>query len=384
EEKNSSLILKQERFNEKTNQVWQIPIIIQTANKEIRTLLRKKSQIISLPKNTNLIKLNREFKGFYRTEYNNEHLNNIKSYISQKKITVLDRTEIQNDLFNLTLINKIPISEYLDFIKAYENERSLSVLQDIYENLFSIYRIFSQEPYWNKIWPKFKDIMKKPFQNALIELGWNPKKNESQEDAILRPLSISYLSFSEDIETISKGLALFKNPESLHPDIKGSIYALAAKNNGATTFKTLLKHYEKTESPEEKVKILSALYKFKDEKILKSSLDFALSENVRIQDLGTVFSSLSSNPEIRQIFLPWTKENWRKLEKYKNTHFVFIGLLKSLITSYVGREKEEEIREFLNSKETGYEKTKANAFELMQINTNWLNNNKTILENYFS
>lgn len=382
-QKNNSLILEQERFNAKTNQFWQIPIIIQTTGKEIRTLLTKKSQEIPLPANVKLIKLNKESEGFYRTQYTNEHLNKIKPDISQNKLSVLDKTEIQNDLFNLTLINKTPINNYLDFLKSYENEKSLAVLQDIYSNLYSTYFIFSQEPYWNQIWPKYKDIMKKPFKNSLNKLGWNPKENESQEDALLRALSIGYLSFSEDPTVISKGLELFKNPESLHPDIKGSIYALAAKNNGESTFKTLLNHYEKTQSPEDKVKILSAMCKFKDEKILKSSLDFALTDKVRAQDLRTVFANINSNPNLRPLFLNWTKNNWNKLSKYQKTHFVFMGLLEAMITSYTGKQKEEEIRSFLKQKKVAYKKTQANAFETMRLNTNWLNNNSKILEDYF-
>ena len=60
-----------------------------------------------------------------------------------------------------------------------------------------------------------------------------------------------------------------------------------------------------------------------------------------------------------------------------------MAILQSLITSYTGKQKEKEIHQFLESKNTGYKKTKANAFEVMQINTEFLKKNLPVLENYF-
>mgnify|MGYP001566580248 CR=1 FL=1 len=384
---NSSLILKQKDFSQsKNDKLWKIPIVIKTENKTINTLMTKKTQKLDID-NSNWFKLNSNQEGFYRVQYEKDNLEKLKELMGKKDLSTIDRWGIQNDLFNLTINDNITLDIYLDFIKHYNKEENYFVLEDIASNMRYIYTIFSNEKFWSKIWSNFKSHINSPFKETFNKLGWNPKKGEKEEDSLLRALTISYLGFAEDKEITSTAIKKFNefvNSSSLNPDLSGVIYSLAARNSNGETFSNLVEKYTKIEIIEEKIKLLASLYRFKNPAILKNSLDFALSENVRIQDLRTVFGSLSSNPDIRQILLPWIKENWKKLEKYKNTHFVFMGLIESLIVSYVGKEKEEEIRSFLDSKETGYEKTKANAFELMQINTNWLENNSRILENYFS
>lgn len=387
QEKNN-LILTQKRFNSKEKTLWKIPLVIKTNNSVIKTLLTNKSQTLPLPKNTEWFKLNNEKEGFYRVKYSSENLKKLQNLIQKDKLSPINRGQIQEDLFNLTLIGEAPLTDYLDLIKFYNKETSPFVLENLFSNLYNINFIFSEEENWKNIWPKFKNHIKEPFLNNFQRLTWNPNKKESHDDSILRPLTISYLSFAEEKQIIEKGLEYFSKlltqSDLIHPDIKGSIYTLAARVGNSQTYNSLIKIYSNTQSPEEKVKILSSLYKFNNLDVLKESLNFSLTKNVRIQDLRTIFGSINSNPLIRPIYFPWIKENWLKLEHFKRTHFVFMGLLESLITTYATKEKEKEIKQFLESKHTGYNKTKANAFEIMQINTNWLNKNKKDLEKYFS
>jgi len=141
--------------------------------------------------------------------------------------------------------------------------------------------------------------------------------------------------------------------------------------------------YKKTSSPEEKVKLLSSLYRFRNPKLLERSLDFSLTKNVRTQNLRTVFGSITSNPSSEKIIFQWVRKNWSKLSKYQNTHFVFMGLLESIILPHTGEKNKKKLRAFIKSKKIKYKKTQANAFERLDINTRWVKNNKSSLENYY-
>jgi len=388
-QQNERLILTQKRFSHSPindKKIWKIPLTIKTDSSSTRRLMDKKTEEISF-KEIKWFKINEDQKGFYRVEYTSEYLSKLKTLIKNKQLSVFDRWGIQNDLFNLTKANQTTLDVYLDFIKSYNNEESRFVLEDIFSHLSYIYIIFSQSPSWEKIWHKFKTHIKQPFQKSFQKLTWNPKENESQEEAILRAISLSFLTFVEEPEIIKTGMEKFQNsinnPNSIHPDLKGPTYSLVAKNGDRKIYNQLISLYEKSKSPEEKVKLLAAMSKFKDKKILETYLNYSLTNKVRIQDLRTVFSTPSANPYLRPIFFPWAKANWKKLNKFKNTHFVFMTLLESIITSYTGKENKLKIKSFLDAKKIGYEKTKANAFETMDINTKWLNRNELILENYF-
>lgn len=386
----SHLALTQQKFSQialKDKTIWKIPLTIKTETETIKKLMDKKTAQISLNADTKWFKINEDQKGFYRVGYTSSQLVNLKIPIEKKQLSIFDRWGVQNDLFNLTLSSHTSLDKYLDFIDLYKKETSRFVLEDIYSNLSQIYLVFSQEKIWEDIWPKFKTHLKEPFLQSLKKLTWSPKENESQEDALLRAVAISFLTFIEDIETIKTGKNKFqnacKNPDALHPDLKGVTYSLAAKNGDKATYQQLISLYEKAKSPEEKVKLLAALSKFKDKKILEAYLNYSLTNKVRIQDLRTVFGVIPLNPYFKPILFPWVKNNWKKLEELKKTHFVFMALLESLITSYTGKENKKKIKSFLDSKKTGYGKTKANAFETLEVNTTWIHNNLSVLENYF-
>jgi tricorn protease interacting factor F2/3 len=387
--KDNTLTLEQKKFNStKVNKtVWKIPLTIKTPKKTIKTLLTKKTQTLKLPANTKWFKINTNQEGFYRVKYDTKSLQALTNSLSSNQLSEFDRAGLQDDLFSLAQIQEQPLSTYFDLIKTYKNENSHFVLSSIYSNIYYTYLLFSRKDYWKTIWPKFKDHLKAPFENALKKLSWQPQLHENQNDTLLRPLSISYLAFSGHPETLKIGqqkFAQYLKNKNLHPDLKAPVLALAARKGDNKKFNSLIKLYKHTDSAEEKLKILSALYKFENPKLLTKALDFSLSSNVRIQDLRTVFSITSGNPNARSIYFPWTISNWKKLQKFQKTHFVFMGLLDSLITTYTGKQKEKELKEFLKTKKVAYEKTKTNAFEKMQMNTSLLEKNSPVLKEYFS
>ncbi len=386
-QKGANLTLTQKRFNSEKDQIWKIPLTIKTNKKIIKTLLTKKTQMIKL-QDVEWFKLNSNQEGLYRVKYTKEQLEKLKPLISEDKLSPFDKWGIQNDIFNLSLINEIYITEYLDFIKSYSSESNAFVLEDIYANINKTHKIFYEEKSLQTIWPKFRSYMQTPFQKALEKLSWNPNKKEPHNASLLRPLAISYLAFAENEVIIKEGFRKFQqfleSPYSLHPDIKGSVLSIIGRNGTEREYNKILQVYLKTNDIEEKIKLLASLYKSKNPALIKKSLDLSLSKNVRLQDMRTVFSIINSNPDARPILLNWIRQNWNKLEEFKKANFVFISLLEALITSYTGKEKEKEIRKFLKTKDIGFKKTIANSFEIMQLNTKFLESNKKVLENYFS
>lgn len=193
--------------------------------------------------------------------------------------------------------------------------------------------------------------------------------------------------FCEDPEIIDFGLRKFseylKNPESLHPDLMDVVFSIAASNGNKNTYEKMIERYLSSQHQEEKVRLLKSIGKFKDKEILKEALDFSISGKVRLQDIGYIVYSVSSNIYGKNLILPWFKENWENLKKYTNTPFLFRTLLECLITAHVGIEKEKEIRELIGNYEELYKITIAKSFEIMRINTYWLERNKDRLLAYF-
>lgn len=382
EKEESSIKLSQKRFSKKEHpETWRIPLVINTDKNQINKLFDKKDLTIKLTEKINWFKLNPEATGFYRTKYSESALNSLLPLIKNKSLSPIDRWQIQNDSFHLAYLGFIPLKTYLDLLENYKDEESYMVLSDISINIRTICTLFSYlENSEDKIKP-IKEIMIPTFKKVLKDLTWDSSENESKESKFLRISAINYLAFSKDEETILFGLKKFKefikNPEKIDKDIKYSLFYIAALNGSSEDYNFLLNLYEKSEDIEEKIKTLSALYRFENSEQINSSLSLALSNKVRLQDLRTVFSTISSNKEYRHVFLQWVGENWDKLSLTKDTHYVFQGLLETLISLYLN-DKKQEIDSFLTEKKIDYASTKSKGFERMDRRTQFINKNKDI------
>lgn len=387
---NGNLMLQQKRFvfTHKDNTTWSIPLVIQTDDKVAVELLDKAKGEITFEKNPEWFKINHGQTGFYRVRYHADNLSKLRFQVSNKALSVLDRWGIQNDIFELSINGELGLEQYLDFTRAYYDEDNYLVLSSIYQNMRNIYFVYSQEDFWNSIWPQFKDYHKDVFRKVLDRLGWEPKKDESQKDALLRGLAIRYLTFAEDADVLQKGMEKFegylKRKIELHPDVKSPIFNIAAANDDEKIYRKFLELYSKTQSPEEKRVILIALGQFKNPDILKKVLDFSLTAKVRMQDIIIVFPSVASNPYSRGVLLPWFKKNWGKIKSLEKSGKLFIRILEAFISSCVSREKEKELKQFFKIHPVKYKMTLERAFEKVERNISWLERNKKILSNYFS
>ncbi len=382
--KGNIINFKQKKFNSKNDKTtWKIPLTIKNKDKTIKQLFENENKSINITSTG--IKLNEGQNGFYRTKYDSNLLKDLSPLVLKKQLSAIDRYGIQNDLFYLCLFGEVSIDIYLDFISCYKNEDNYTVLLDLCSNLREIYNVFSLENISKESWIKFKQISIHPFKNKIKTLGFNPKEKESQQDTLTRAISINYLQFAENKETLDFCKQQFdkflKDASSVHPDIKGPVIAASAEHGDIETYKKLLETYKKTSNVEEKLKILASLFRFKDENILKQALDFSLTKEVRIQDLRTVFSMIEANSSAEKFFFNWTKNNWNKLKDLEKSPYIFMGLIRSIIILSKKGER-SEVKQFLIRNKVEYESTKANSFETVEINDEFIKNNKDILNSY--
>ncbi len=383
--KGNALELSQKRFvfNKKDNSVWPIPLSIKTGNRLFTYIMDKKSKKIPLP--SKQFKINYGQTGFYRVKYGEKELSNLKAVIADKKLPPVDRWGVQSDMFRLCRHGEITIDKYLDFIKSYSKEDSYLVLSSIFGSMQSIYFVFSHEDFWNSIWPEFGNLFRGTFSSALQRLGWEPKNNEREKDALVRDLAIRYMGFAEDKDAERKALEKLEkyvNGKELHPNIRSAVFSVAAGCD-SDVYDKMLGIYERSNSPEEKRQILSALGHFKDATTLGNALNFSISKNVRKQDIYVTFVSAASNPAARSILLDWAGRNWKQLESYRHSHRLLLYIVGSLITAYVTKDKELELKRFFRTHPVDYKMTVDKSFDRVERNILWLRKNREILAKYF-
>jgi tricorn protease interacting factor F2/3 len=368
--------LKQSRFildsGSGGKQRWIIPITARIGKSAENFLM--KSRKMSMGKSNSPIKLNLGQHGFYRVSYSDDIMEDLKAAVENRSLDEVDRWGLQNDMFNLCLAGRRKFRDYLSMVEAYEGEKSYLVLRDILDNLYSVYNIAALEKFSENI----KSFNRKFFRKHFERLGWEPVKGEPHTDSMLRPYLILALGVFGDEEILEESARRFKlfleKPESLHPDIRGAIYSLAAWQGDDRTHEQIQKMYMNAETQEQAVRFLLSLASFKDKALLRKTLGFALSQHVRTQDMFMPISATAGNPYGKEIAWPWIKENWKRIvERHGGLGQHLIGRIVESLGSMAEERREREVRAFFRKNPTpGTEMAVRQTLENIRIHARFL------------
>ena len=383
----NNLKLKQKRYllecdKKFSKGLWSIPLSLGLKKEITKKLFSKKSMTLKLPKNTLGFVANHGRKGFYRVKYDEGILLDLKMLVDQKQLSPIDRWAIQNDLFSLCVSGDEQVRNYLDFSDAYLQEDSYLASVNVAHNLASLYfRAFNE-----KFSFEIRDYAINYFRQLLYNLGWDPKKSDKHTDALLRGFVISILGKMDDDEVTQEALKRYakflKSPSSLSPDLIEPICSIAAWNGNEKTHSQLVKLYKNAKTMEEKLRFLGAMCGFKDTKLLKKSLDFSQTPEVRSQNMQLPIMKVAANPYGDKVLWPWLKKNWKKLNKKVGHGNPLFNRIVASISSVVDDSMIKDVKQFFKNNPTpGTERTQSQTIERVRINSRFLKNMKKEFSN---
>jgi puromycin-sensitive aminopeptidase len=317
-EGDNKLTLKQTRFfsspiskkHSKDNTIWNVPIRTQDARRKIQdTFLTQKSLTIKKPRGE-WIKFNSDETGFYRVDYPAPMLQALEEPIRTKKLSAtVDRLNVLRDALALAEAGELPTVQLLRLMQAYENETDYTVWVELATALNKLRNLILSQEYY----PKFEEYCRKLFRKAGRRLGWQAKPDEGHAQTLLRSLILGQLILFDDEKTLDYGVKLFKRSKSIPSDLRSVVYRAVAQRGDELDHKMFVERYKNEQFSEEKDRLGRALGQFKQEKILKKTLEFSMSDNVRAQDTAGIFYSCWSNKKGTVLAWKFTKENWATL-----------------------------------------------------------------------
>lgn len=368
--KGRKIVLSQERFllekgKKKLKGLWDVPLVIQLNKRILKDILKENKKEIYLPEEPEIVNLNFNYSGFYISEYPQETLESLGKNI--ELFGVINKVGIIHDLFYLVLAGKKDLSVFLDYIKNYFlDEKSPLVGIYIIRILRTIYLLLDSK--------EVREIASIFCKNVLATTGYEPKENETPLEAALRLSALSCLSLFDDKETLNFALekfAKYLKEESLHPDLRSFVYSSAVWADDGN-YPIVLELYKKNEIQEEEMKLLSALAKTKNKDYINKTLIYSLGKEVRFAQLPYVTSSAADNPFARSIALDWLMKNWKELIEETRRGGILRNVIKTIIP-YCGIGREIEVERFFEqNKVPEVEKTLAQAFERMRINSRFV------------
>lgn len=388
QEKGKNLIVSQSRFfqspiskKESTNKtIWQIPLTIKS-DKEIKKYLMV-GKNLSLPNSGGLLKLNYGEGSFLRVNYSVQTLEIFKKAILKKEIDILGRLSLIRDVFALSQSGDLPTPKALDLSFSYQEEDNYSVWVEIASGVGQVDFLLSNE----KFYPEFQKYAHGIFNLIAQKMNWQKKRQEKHTDTLLRSLALYNLGTYGDKGTIKTAQNLWQehqNNKKIEADLRGVVYNLVAENGGDKEWEIFKRMYKEDSLQEEKNRISRAMSLFKDKKLLKKTLQFALSKDVRFQDAAGIITQVAGNPMGLNLTWQFIRKNWPILQKrYAGVHFMFSRLIKSL--AGFNKVKYAKEIEYFFQKNPAPEAKRSIAQTLEQIYSNalWLRRDKAGIKKF--
>jgi tricorn protease interacting factor F2/3 len=291
---------------------WMVPISLMTREGVVHRLMQHESENFVIDSSEEWFKVNSGQKGFYRVRYPSSDMDMLKSMVDKKILSNSDRWGLHADSFALCVSGGIGLKSYLDFASAYFGETDYLVAMEAASSLYSVYHTCHGERFSEEV----RQIARRYFHSLFDRLGWDPKKGERPNDAILRGFvigALGKLGDQEVVEEAKRRFALYlKKPDTLSPNLRSPVFNLVAWSGAATQekFKEL---YRKAKTQEEKIRFLGAMYDSQDEKVIEAGLNFALTDEVRTQDLYVPIAKSAANLHGKKTVWPWVKRNWKAI-----------------------------------------------------------------------
>jgi puromycin-sensitive aminopeptidase len=339
------------------------------------------------------LQLNVGGSGFYRTTYNASHLQLLAKQISLGHMEPLDRLGILADITEAAKSGKSDAIEALSLLKYYKNEQDNAVWDIIAGLLGSIRSVMDDDQVRKDMKPFTRELV----ANELKRLGWEPKKNESHFDRLLRPTILGMASVSEVPEVVQKSTEMFadlakhfgdhsdKSKQSkIDPDLRSVIYGTIARNGGQKEFDQLLLMHNATTFSEERLNLCAALCSFKQPELIEKALSLIDSDDVRLQDVAYWLVYSFSNRYAKNQTWEWMIKHWDWLDKNMGNDLSFYRLPIYAARGFSDESFLVQYKEFFGSVlSPAFERSYNQGTEMIQWQSAWKKRDLKLVKAFF-
>lgn len=336
---------------------------------------------LSLPiKPTNLVKINIDLIGFYRTAYCVERWKKLN--LLKDSISIKDKIGLIADAFQLSSAGLLPITCFMDISQCCSSETNFNIWNEITTDLYSILDAFIySEEIKEEVEKLIRRFVKKKVQSCLV-----PEDNDSMELSLFKSCVCSAAYIAEDETVIKYCHDQFKkfciDPKSIHPDRRSTILKCVAKRGGDETFDTLIKIYEEEEFTIQK-DILGALGKFENEKILYRLINF-LKSNVSAQDVWFTLNAMLMHRAGVDVLWSWIQKEWTLIgELFDFESENHISIVETCLHGLCLRTQAHELDSFFKDKTGPFVRVAKKAKEKIMIKASWAERDEQSLLAWF-
>ena len=372
----SKLALSQSRFfmsplSEKKNgaaQSWLVPVLATSAHGDSAFLLDKKN--LKVATDGEWVKLNAGESGVYRVSYAPELLGRLCEQVGQGTLAPADRLGIIRDLFALAEAGKHAATVPLDALGFYGGETEYAVWAELLGGVGKVMHVFAG----SAAEPALRAHALRLIGPAAFAIGWDKRDGEQHDAGLLRSALIYAAGHYGDAAVVKEAKRRFaaRDEQPIHADLRATVYALVAEYGGDREHEALVAMYRAADVPEEKNRISRALGQFKSAKLIKKTLAFALSADVRPQDSPRAIAWVLANADGRDLAWEFMQDKWDELHRRYSSGGHILPHLLAPLSAFTDKARAAEIVAFFKKHPApGAARTLTQVEEKIRSNDAW-------------
>ncbi len=320
EGKKTDVTLDQQRFfynkaalEAGSPELWQIPVCYSAAGGAKQcVLLDQKQKSFEVAGCGEGINFNTGGQGYYRVAYDPESLNKLTASVG--KMSPQEKVSLLDNQWALARADRDSVGDFLALIEGMKNSRERAVLERIDDRLEYVHdNLLTEDDR-----PQFEAWVQRLFRPALTEFGRKSAPGDEAEKRTARARVIKALGFAgSDPDVIAKSrelvLAALNGKATLEPEQRTTLVDLTAKHGDSDLYDRYFQQARASRSPEEFYTWLYGLTAFEKPELVKRTLEYSMSTDIRNQDFEGFLSSTAEPVANHQIAWEFLKANWSRI-----------------------------------------------------------------------
>ena len=279
-----------------SQEIWQIPVNLRPADAKGSTyvVLAGRQQTFDLPGCAPWVYADAGGRGYYRTDYDAATLAKMNAEL-ETSFSPEERIHYLGDAWAAMRVGRTGVGDYLDTLEKVKNERSRAVVDVIIGHFGDIHDIVAAPTDR----AAFEAWVRNYLQPIANDLGETPVAGELDDRRALRADVFAALAtYGRDPQLLQKSRALveeyMRNPASVESALASNALAVSALEGDNALYDEYREHLKTAKTPEEYYNYFGALAAFQSAALAKRTFEFALSPDVKNQDLYLLGGLLSN------------------------------------------------------------------------------------------
>jgi puromycin-sensitive aminopeptidase len=358
-----------------TGQVWPVPMVLKygTADglREHRFVLRRQRDTLRL-EGASWFFPNSGGRGFYRFAFASALEGDLVDQ-GIPHLSAEERLALLDDLWALVRHGKATLATVLRRVEMLRGEEDRAVLASIADALTWLanyaVRDATERP--------FARLVEDLFRPILDAIGWRPSDGEDADIREKRTRAIGMLGLyarADDVRAEAQRLvrAHLDGDERLHPDVAGTVVAVAATIGDDRLWERYVARMQQAQATDaqEETRFRQGLVYFEDPGLARRTADAVFSPLIRVQDRGIMLGPMLQYRRNRPVAWQVLKEHWDADIANAEVAPLLKQSMVNAVSQLAQRGLADEATSFLELKRTpDIAETVAQSLERLRVNT---------------